>query len=84
MATESLDAFDEAVIAVRQAAVDRGEKPCALAVGWIEHRDIEAESEEVMIQLVVLDGHHTLEASVRSDEPARALVLFPWAYSWVP
>jgi hypothetical protein len=78
--TQSIDAFDEQVIARRTAALDDGLRPAALAVGWFEHRDVVGRYPEAMLQLVVLDGHHTLEAHARLRRPARLLVVCPFSF----
>jgi len=83
MPTQSLDDFDEAVIAERMASFDAGRHPAALALGWFEHRDIVGEFPEAVLQLVVLDGHHTVEAYARRGLPARLVVVAPFAFGAV-
>lgn len=83
MPTQSLDDFDEALMGERIASLGTGQRPAALALGWFEHRDIVGEFPEAVLQLVVLDGHHTVEAYARSDRPARLIVVAPFAFGSV-
>lgn len=82
--TQPLEKLDESTVAARRRAIRSGALPAALAIGWYEQRDIAGGFPEAMMQCVVIDGHHTLEAYAREGAPARLLVLYPWAFSWVP
>lgn len=83
MPTQSLDDFDEALIDMRIASLGAGERPAALALGWFEHRTVVGEFPEAVLQLVILDGHHTVEAYARSGRPARLIVVAPFAFGSV-
>jgi hypothetical protein len=78
--TQPIEAFDERAIAQRTNALRDGRHPAGLAVGWFEHRDIVGSFPEAMLQLVVLDGHHTIEAYARARRPARLVVVCPFAF----
>ncbi len=82
--TQPLQDVDESTVASRRDAIRNGQRPAVLALAWYEHRDIEGGYPEAMLQCVVLDGHHTLEAYAREGRPAQLLLLLPWAFSWVP
>jgi len=78
--TQPIDAFDEQVITERTNALRNGQRPAALAVGWFEHRDVDGRYPEAMLQLVVLDGHHTIEAHARARAPVRLVVVCPFDF----
>lgn len=82
--TQPLCDLDEATIAARREAIARGRCPGALALAWYEARSLAGSFPEAMVQCVLLDGHHTVEAYTREGRPARLLLLFPWAFSWPP
>ncbi len=80
--TQPIDSFDEAVLAERRRAIADGELPAAVGLGWLESRCVLGDYPESFFQVVLLDGHHTLEAWRRQGLPARLVVLCPLSRSW--
>ncbi len=81
--TQPIDAFDDEVLAARRRSFDAGERPAALALGWFEERYVAGQYPEAVLQLVILDGHHTVEAYARAGLPARLVVVAPYAFGSV-
>ncbi|MFI8763518.1 HEAT repeat domain-containing protein [Streptomyces sp. NPDC053792] len=69
------EALDAATVARHAAAIAAGERPAAVALGWIDDRYVEARHEERWLIGVVLDGHHRLAAYAAAGVPARVLLL---------
>lgn len=82
--SQALENLDETTVSEKLALVRGGHRAAALALGWLEHRDIAMECEEAAMQIVLLDGHHTVEAYCRAGRRARLIVFFPWTFSFVP
>lgn len=61
-----------------------GERPWAIALGLVDDRYVRARWEERFFQLIVLDGHHRIEAAARYGEGARIAVVFRVADNWGP
>ncbi|MEU6211823.1 hypothetical protein ABZ891_18180 [Streptomyces sp. NPDC047023] len=69
------EALDPAAVARHAAAVEAGERPAAVVLGWIDDRYVEALHEERWLVGAVLDGHHRLAAYAAAGVPARVLLL---------
>ncbi len=80
--TQDIDVFDEAVLDERRQAIRDGMRPAAVGIGWLESRCVTGSYSESFFQVVVLDGHHTLEAWRREGLPARIVLLCPLNRSW--
>ncbi|MCE9572883.1 MAG: hypothetical protein K8W52_06980 [Deltaproteobacteria bacterium] len=72
--TQALAALDEPTIAAHAAAIESGARPTALAMAWLEAKDVEAEYPERFLIGAILDGHHRLAAYARLCRPARILL----------
>src|SRR5438128_2233036 len=60
MPTHDLTTLDEARVEEFQRAISTGVRPCAVALAWIDSREVRAQWEERFLSLVVLNGHHRL------------------------
>ncbi|MEV7278796.1 hypothetical protein [Streptomyces sp. NPDC093111] len=69
------EALDPVTVARHTAAVAAGERPAAVALGWIDDRSPEGGGEERWLVGAVLDGHHRLTAYAAAGVPARVLLL---------
>ncbi|MFI8392846.1 HEAT repeat domain-containing protein [Streptomyces sp. NPDC085540] len=69
------EALDPAAVARHAAAVEAGERPAAVVLGWIDDRYVEALQEERWLVGAILDGHHRLAAYAAAGVPARVLLL---------
>jgi hypothetical protein len=84
MPTRDPASLDEAKIERFCSMLRAGERPWAIALGLVDDRYVRARWEERFFQLILLDGHHRVEAAARSGEAARIAVIFRVADSWGP
>lgn len=84
MPTRDPTSLDEARVERFAAPLLAGERPWALALGYVDDRYVRARWEERFFSLILLDGHHRVEAAVRYGESARIAVLFRLADNWGP
>ncbi|MFB7545833.1 hypothetical protein ACFC0N_38740 [Streptomyces zaomyceticus] len=68
-------ALDPATVARHTAAMEAGQRPAAVVLGWIDDRYVEARHEERWLVGAVLDGHHRLAAYAAAGVPARVLLI---------
>lgn len=61
-----------------------GQRPAVIAQGWVDDRFVDARVASRLLEMVVIDGHHRLEAYARAAVPARVLVLCRVEDSWGP
>lgn len=57
MPTEDLGDLSEETIELFKQKINAGEKPTAIALSWVEMREIHGEWPECFIANVMLDGH---------------------------
>ncbi|MGC4117012.1 MAG: hypothetical protein QM765_21105 [Myxococcales bacterium] len=82
--SRNLADLDEARVCDFQRRIEQGERPCVVALGWVDEREIQGEWQERFLNLVVLNGHHRLEAYSRTGVPAPIAVFARVADSWGP
>ncbi|MFD7576160.1 hypothetical protein ACFV6U_37510, partial [Streptomyces sp. NPDC059810] len=73
--SQPLETLVPATVARHTAAIAAGERPAAVALGWIDDRYVEARHMERWLVGAVLDGHHRLAAYAAAGVPARVLLL---------
>lgn len=71
-------------VAEWEARIASGAQPTALALCWVEQKDVVGELTERFLVGVVLDGHHRLLAYTRLRRPARILAICRLEDSWGP
>lgn len=82
--TQDPSRLDEARIARHQRAIAGGARPAVVALGWLDTRSIRGEHEERFLSLIILNGHHRLEAYARAQLAAPLIVVARVADSWGP
>lgn len=82
--SQNLAALDEERVQYYMQRIENGHRPSALALGWMEDRYVQAEWNERVVALVLLDGHHKMEAYARLQEPASIIALFHLENTWGP
>lgn len=82
--TQELGRLEEARVAKYQRDIVSGARPPVVVLGWIDTRAIRGDQEERFLSLLVLNGHHRLEAYARTHIPTPMIVVARIADSWGP
>lgn len=82
--TQELGRLDEAQVVKYQREIVGGARPPVVVLGWIDTRAIRGDQEERFLSLIVLNGHHRLEAYARTQIAAPMIVVARIADSWGP
>lgn len=76
LASQDLATLNEERVQHYMQRIRDGHRPSALTLGWMEDRYVQAEWNERVVVLAILDGHHKLEAYARLALPATVVSLF--------
>lgn len=74
--TQEMTQPDEDAIKKHRVAIEAGDRPCAVILGWAEQRYLVGAHPEAFLFGAVLDGHHKLRAYDALGLPARVLWVF--------
>jgi hypothetical protein len=84
MPTHDPARLHESRISEYRRAIASGARPPAVALAWLDAREVQARWEERFLSLIMLNGHHRLEAYTREQVPAPFVVVARVADSWGP
>jgi hypothetical protein len=84
MPTHDPARLDESRISEYRRAIASGARPPVVALAWLDAREVQARWEERFLSLIMLNGHHRLEAYTRERVPAPVLAVARIADSWGP
>ena len=79
--SQAEDKLNEERVRHYEKRIKQGERPTAVCLAWIDARDVFGLRPETFFYLLIIDGHHKLEAYARCGVHASVIALFSEALS---